>query len=280
MLSLAAAVLTAAAPAPTARPLELVIANENLVEVGADLDKRVDEFARRVEEVAGFAKGALRAKGFTRPADALAYIKKQRCAFAILPAHELLEGRKALKLEPLGRAVSIYGDQLAYYSVTRKPRPFGGIGEAAGMRLATTDTHDRAWLMLMFDGNLDVAGLKLLEVPTPAAGVQAVLDKKADLALVPEPAWKDGVGKRTEEGGDLEFAFRSPDTPPSAVVAVGRFVAAADKQRLAAAVDKICKTTGAAACGYLRIQYIEAGRADSYANVTAAYDGYAARFRR
>ena len=46
------------------------------------------DFLRRVEEVVGWPKGSLRGKAFTRPRDALAYIKKNRVGFAILPAHQ------------------------------------------------------------------------------------------------------------------------------------------------------------------------------------------------
>jgi hypothetical protein len=270
----------AIAARPPARAPELVIAHENLAEVGASLNDDLARFLRRIEEVAGWPQGFLRGKAFVRPALALAYIKKQKSAFAILPAHEFVEGRQELKLEVLGRAVWIDGDQLAYFTVTRQPHPFEGIASAAGMRLATTDTHDLAWLTLMFDHNLDLRRMRLVETPTTAAAVKAVVDKNADLALVPEGDWNSTYGKRAEPGGDLEWAFRSGNTPPSAVLSVGKHAAPADSQKLAAAVAKICKTTGAAACGRLRIQYIEAGRAETYAPIIEAYDSTKASLAR
>jgi len=253
---------------------EVVIASERLAEVGADLEKNLQAFLRRLEEVGGWPAGTLRGKAFTRPREALAYIKKQHPAFAILPPHELAEGRAMLKPEILGRAVWIDGDHAAVFALTRQPPPFDGIQAAAGMRLATTDAHDRVWLTLMFENGVDARGLKLVEVPSADAAVQAVLDKRAELALVPELEWTSKYEKRTEKGGDLAWAYRSPDLPPLALIAVGKNASPEDKQKMAAGIDKTCKTTGAAACGRMRIQFIEAGRADTYEPLFARYEGW------
>jgi hypothetical protein len=275
---LATAALAAARPTAAAeRSLELVVANENLALAGAALEPSLASMARRIEELTGWPKGSLRTKAFARPAEALAHIKKERSAFAILPVHELLEGRVPLKLEVLGRAVGPEGAQLAVTSVTRKPPPFEGIANAAGKRVATTDAHDPIWITMMFDGNLDARGLQFLETPTTDAAVQAVVDKKADLALVPEGPWVTTYERRTEPTGDLTWAFRSGTMPPSAVVAVGKHVSAADKQKLAASVDRICRDGGGAACGGVGIVYIEAGRAETYQAVIALYESVRAQ---
>jgi hypothetical protein len=63
----------------------------------------------------------------------------------------------------------------------------------------------------------------------------------------------------------------SPKVPPSAFVAVGKYASAADKKRMAGAVEKICKTSGAEACARMGILYIEAGRGESYADIVNGY---------
>ena len=63
----------------------------------------------------------------------------------------------------------------------------------------------------------------------------------------------------------------SPHLPPSAFAAVGKYVTAADKKKMAGALDKICKTTGGPACARLGILYIEAGRAESYQGLLELY---------
>jgi hypothetical protein len=272
LLLLGAGLLVGGARPAAARPLELVIAHENLVLAGAELEPSLQAFARRIEELTGWPKGSFRAKAFTRPAEALAYIKKQRTAFAILPVHQFAEGRKDLKLEVLGRAVGPDGVQLAFQSVTRRPASFDGVGNAAGKRVAMTDIHDPVWVTMMFDGNVDVRGLHLLETPSTAAAVQAVVDKQADIAIVPEGEWTTTYEKRAQPTGDLEWVFRSGIMPPSAFLAVGKHVTAAERAAMAGVVDKICRTTGGAACGGIGIVYIEAGRAESYANVLELYD--------
>jgi hypothetical protein len=272
--------LAATAPARGGRGPEVVVASERLAEAGPDLEKNVAAFVRRVEEVGGWPQGSLRGKGFARPREALAYIKKQRSAFAVLPPHELVEGRAALKFEILGRAVWIDGDHPAVFTTTRQPPPFEGIGSASGMRLAVTDAHDPIWLTMMFDGNLDMRVMNLVEVPTVEAAVQAVVQNRADLTLVPELEWSGTYERRTQKGGDLSWAFRSPDLPPMAVVAVGKNATPADRQKLAGALDQICKTTGAAACGGVRIQFIQSGHAESYDNVIAGYEGTRARLKK
>src|SRR6185436_20720827 len=95
-----------------AAPRELVVAHEILAEAGDHLDENLTALVRRVEDAAGWPKGSLKGKAFIKPQEALGYIKKNRSAFAILPAHQFVEGQKELKLEVLGRAVGLDGSPL------------------------------------------------------------------------------------------------------------------------------------------------------------------------
>jgi hypothetical protein len=263
--------LAAAAPAQAA-PRELVVAHEVLVEAGDYLDQNLERFVRRVEEVAGFPKGSLKGKAFTRPRDALAYIRAKKAGFAILPAHQLAEGQKALQLEVLGRAVGLDGTRLEFASVTRRPRPYDDIESVPGLKVAASETYDAAWLALMTEGDLDPRrrSLNLTEVKTAKEAVELLTAKKVDLALVHPLQWPS-VKPRTEDGGDLDWVVTSPKVPPSAFVAVGKNASSADRKRMAGAVDKICKTDGAEACARMGIMYIEAGGGDSYRDIISGY---------
>jgi hypothetical protein len=260
-----------------AAPRELVIAHEVLGEAGENLEANLSAFLRRIEEVAGLPKGALKGKAFARPNDALAYIRANKVGFAILPAHQVAEAHQALKLDILGRAVGVDGRVLQFVTVTRRPRPFPEGEVPAGARVAASETHDPAWLALLTEGDLDPRGRPLAFVQTPSSrsALEALLAKKADLAILHPEHWQD-VKRRIEDGGDLEWVVTSPKLPPSAFVAVGKFANAQDRKRMAGAIDKVCKTTGADACGRMGIMYIEAGRADSYDDVI---NGYRSRVR-
>jgi hypothetical protein len=268
----AAVAVALLAPPVFAAPRELVIAHEILAEAGEHLGTNLNGFLRRVEEVAGWPKGSLRGKAFARPQEALAYIKKSRAGFAILPAHQLVEGVKDLKLEVLGRAVGVDGSPLVFSAVTRRPRPFGDLAGTPGLRVAATETQDRLWIKVLTEGAIDfgVAPVALLEVPSGKAGVEAVLAQKADLAIVSELEYR-ALKPRIEAGGDLEWVLSSPHLPPSAFTAVGKHVTAADKKKMAGVVDKICKEAGGSACSRLGILYIEAGRAESYQGILELY---------
>jgi ABC transporter, phosphonate, periplasmic substrate-binding protein len=276
LAGLVAASSAAIVPSPAAAaPRELVVTHEVLVDAGEHLGANMEKFVRRVEEVTGFPKGSLKGKAFARPAEALAYIRKNRVGFAILPAHQVAEAQAALKLEVLGRAVGLDGAVLQFSTVTRKPRPFTDVNVAPGLRVAASETYDPAWLALLTEGDLDPRRrpVELVEVPSSKAALAALEAKKVDLAILHPLAWKE-VKPRTDEGGDLEWIVTSPKMPPSAFVAVGKFVNAADKKKMAAGVDKVCKTTGADTCGRMGIMYIEAGGGESYADIV---NGYAER---
>jgi hypothetical protein len=260
------------APPAMAAPRELVVAHEILAQAGEHLDSNLAGFLRRVEEVAGWPKGSLRGKAFVRPRDALAYIKKSRAGFAILPVHQFVEAQRELKLEPLGRAVGVDGSPLVYSTVTRRPRSFGQVAGTPGLRVGATEVYDPVWVKILTEGAIDkdVAPVALVEVPSDKAGVEAVLAKKVDLAIVSELEYRS-LKPRIEPTGDLEWLLSSPHLPPSAFVAVGKYVNAADRKKMAGVLDKICKTTGGSACARLGILYIEAGRAESYQGVLELY---------
>jgi hypothetical protein len=272
LLLFAGAISLAAAPPARAAPRELVVANEILAQAGEHLHKNLTDFLRRVEEVAGWPKGSLRGKAFARPREALAYIRKSRAGFAILPAHQMAEGQQELKLEVLGRAVGLEGSPLVFSAVTRRPRPFGDVAGTPGLRVAVSETYDPLWIKILTEGAIDkdVAPVALVEVPSGKEGVQAVLDKKADLAIVNELEYRT-LKARIGAAGDLEWLLSSPHLPPSAFAAVGKYVNAADRKKMAAAVDKVCKTTGAATCSRLGILYIEANRAETYQGLFELY---------
>ncbi len=256
----------------SAAPRELVIAHEILGQAGEHLAANLDAFLRRVEEVAGWPKGSLRGRAFARPREALAYIKKSRAGFAILPAHQFAEGQQALGLEALGRAVGVDGTPLVYSAVTRRPRPFAELAGTPGLRIALTEAYDPAWVKILTEGAVDreVAPVALVEVPSGLAGVEAVIGNKADLAIVSELEYRS-IKPRIEPGGDLEWLLSSPHLPPSAFAAVGKYVRTADRKTMAGAIDKICKTSGGPACARLGILYIEANRAESYQGLLQLY---------
>ena len=267
------ALAAAAASAPAAAaPRELVVAHEILAEAGDHLEENLTGFLRRVEEVAGWPKGSLRGKAFVKPQDALAYIKKSRSGFAILPAHQFVEGQKELKLEVLGRAVGLDGSPLVFSAVTRRPRPFAELAGTPGLRVAVTETLRPAWITILTEGAIDksVAPVALVQVPRPRLGIEDLLAKKVDLVIVPELEYR-ALKPRIEPSGDLEWISARPTSRPRPSWRWANTSRAADKKKMAAAVDKICKTTGGPACSRLGILYIEAGRAESYQGLLELY---------
>ena len=262
-----------------AAPRELVIAHENLVEAGEHLPANLDRLLRRIEEVTGWPRRSLKGKAIVRPAEALAYIKKNRAGFAIVPVHQYVEGRQALKLELLGRAVGAEGTQLYFAGIARRPKNFT-LGTSPGIKVAGPEVHDLAWLSIIADETITAERpAKLVEVPSSQAALQALLDKQVDVAIVSHSMWQ-ALGKRAEPdgGGDLEYVFASPRLPPSAVVAVGKHASTADRNKLAAALDRICKESGGEICARMGLYYIQSGETQAFERVVAAYE--AARQKR
>lgn len=258
-----------------AAPRELVIANEAFVEAGTYLQANVDAFVRRVEEVAGWPANSLRGKGFAKPADALDYIRQHKVPFAILPIHQFVQARRELKLQPIGRAVGLDGTEPTYWGVSRGGKvPFEHIEQYPGLRLAMTEIKDVQWINILFEGNVrPLQHFKLVEVDTPRQALDAVQANKADVALLYETDFR-AVKKRLGEGGDLAWVYAAGGMPPFPVLSVGKFAARADQKKLEGALTKICKGSGADACGRMAILYIEAGKAESYAPVIQKYDTY------
>ncbi len=276
--SLLLAAIAAGARPSRAAQRELVIGNEACLGAGAYLPSNMEAFVRRVEEVVGWPRGSLRGKAFAKPAEALAYIRKNKVAFAILPVHQFVQARKELKLEVLGRAVGLEGADLAYWGVSGKgPVPYQHIEEYPGLRLATTDIQDLQWLNVMFEANVDPAKhFKLMEVPSDNAAIDAVASGKADVALVYESAFRV-VRPRIGEGQDFKWVYTSGGIPPFPILSVGKFSTPGDRQKFQGGLEKICRDKGGDACARMNFVYIQSGRAESYRNIIQKYDTYKSR---
>jgi len=273
-LALLASVLPASGG--RAAPLEIVVANEALAAGGQHVPENLSAFLRRLETVGGWPSGSLRGRAFTRPREALAYMRAGKVAFAILPVHQLVEGRKDLKLEVLGRVVGLEGPKAGYWGVAPSgKRSYAHIEETPGLRLALTETYDPQWLRVLMEGNVSdpARHFVLVEVPTSAHAVSAVLARKADVALVYEAEFS-ALKPRLDAGGDLAWVYASGPLPPPAVVAVPRWAPAADRKRMAAALEKLCKGEGADVCGRMAIVYAQSGRAETYDTVIRQYAQY------
>jgi ABC-type phosphate/phosphonate transport system substrate-binding protein len=261
-------------PARAARGPEIVIANEALVAGGTHVPENLAAFLRRLETVGGWPAGSLRGKAFTRPREALAYIRANKVPFAIVPPHQLVEARKDLKLEVVGRAVGIEGARPGYWGVALSgKRPYEHIEEAPGLRLAVTEAYDEQWLRVLLEGNVSAPSrhFKLVEVPTAADAVAAVLARKADVAMVYQSDFAP-LKPRFATGGDLTWVYASDTFPPPAIVSINRHAPApADRKRLTTALDTLCKGEGADACARMGILYVEPGKADSYNVVIQKY---------
>jgi ABC-type phosphate/phosphonate transport system substrate-binding protein len=262
-------------PARAVRPgPEIVIASEALVAGGPHVPDNLNAFLRRLETVGGWPSGSLRGKAFTRPKEALAYIRANKVPFAILPPHQLVEARKELKLEILGRAVGLEGTRPGYWGVTLAgKRPYEHIEEEPGLRLALTESYDEQWLRVLLEGNVSAPAqhFKLVEVPTAADAVAAVLARKADVAMLYQSDFVP-LKPRMASGGDLAWVYASDGLPPPAIVSVNRHSPpAADRKRFTAALEKLCKGDGADACARMGIVYVEVGRAESYNVVIQKY---------
>jgi ABC-type phosphate/phosphonate transport system substrate-binding protein len=266
----------AAAAQPKASGPEIVVANEVLLAGGDKVDGAMEAFVRRVEAMGEWPAGSLRGKAFARPAEALEYIRKNKVAFAFLPVHQFVQARAELKLEVLGRAVGLDGPKRGYWGVARnESRPFDHIEEQRGLRLATTEIDDQAWLRTLFEGNVKAPDKHFLlqQAPSGAEAVAAVLARKADVALIGQLDFEP-LRPRIERKVDLAWVYASGNIPAPPVVAVGKFARPADRQKMTAALEKICKKDGADTCGRMGIMYIQAGHADDYATIIKKYESY------
>jgi hypothetical protein len=271
-VSLTVLTLCAITPTAGAAPREIVIANENLVEAGDLLDQHLDRFLRRIEQVTGWPKNSLKGKAVVRPVEALDYIRKNRSAFAILPIHQVVEGYKDLKLELLGRAVGLEGTELYNAGVARFPKNFVELGASHSIKVAGPEVRDVDWLAIISDSTITRdKPAALVEVPSSQEAFKLLEQKKVDVAIVSNPMWRELEKRTTGNKPDLEFVFGSPKLPPSAVVAVGKFASAADRKKFAAALDKICKESGAEPCGRVGLMYIQPGMTQHHQKVLDHY---------
>ncbi len=264
--------LATLALASPARGAEIVVASEALDPKFFESNMRA--FVGRLEAVGGWRKGSLLGTAFSRPRDALDHMRKNKTAFALLPVHQFVEGRKDLKLEVLGRAVGIEGADPGFWGVARnEPRPYQNVEQYPGLRLALTEAYDTRWINVLFEGNVKAKShFELVEVPSGPEAVAAVLARKADVALVYERDFQP-LRPRIEARADLAWVYASGGVPPPPFVAT-RWASGADRRRFAAAIGKLCKGEGAALCSRMTIMYAEPGRATSYDRIIAKYETY------
>jgi ABC-type phosphate/phosphonate transport system substrate-binding protein len=275
LLPLFAVLLSPAAASARGATREIVICSEELVLSGKSLHANVEGFVRRLERVAGWPKGSLVGKGFSRPAEAYEYLRAGRASFAILPVSQYARGRTALKLDVLGRAVGLDGTEPGYFALARRgPRDYQNLIDRPGLRLATPHVTEPRWLAAVFDGNVrPTQHFRLIPVADQAAAVDAVLAMKADAALVFHDLFRR-LGGPENLRGDFEVVFVSPPIPPPPIVAVGKRASRADRKVVTEALKTLCKGEGAEACGRVGIVYVESGHAGDYEAIAAKHDTY------
>jgi ABC-type phosphate/phosphonate transport system substrate-binding protein len=254
---------------------EVVVANEVLLAGGDKVPAAMEAFVRRIETVGGWPAGTLRGKAFSRPREALDYIRKNKVPFAFLPPHQLVEGRKELKLEVIGRAVGLDGPEGGYWGVARnETHPWEHIEEYPGLRLATTEIDDLVWLRVLMEGNVRAPQkhFQLVEVPSGSDALAAVLGRKADVALLSQADFAP-IKARVDRRDDLIWVYASGTVPAPAIVAT-KWARPADRKKLVAALEKLCKKEGGDICGRMGIVYIQADHAADYATVIRKYETY------
>lgn len=266
----------AAGSPAAAAPRELVIGNEALLAGGKHVPANMEAFARRLEALAGWPKGSLKAKAFTSPREALEHVRKNGSAFAILPPHQFVQARKELKLEVLGRAVGVEGTNPAFWGVARnEKRPYSHIESYPGLRLTGTELYDLQWIDVLFEDNVEPAThFKYVPAATPDEAIAAVLAKKADVAVVYQRQLDAMLPRLQGVSADLTTVYASGGVPPSAVLAVGKHASKADRKKLTAALGKMCKGEGGDVCARMGIVSMEPGRAETYRTIIAKYESY------
>ncbi len=252
-----------------------MIAGEWLGASGNFLDENLAEFLRRLETITGWPSGSLKGKAFVQPRDAVAYIKKNRVAFAILPVHQFVEARKDLSLSPIGRMVGIEGVQHNFWGVARKDgRPKGDLHEELGLRLVMTEVYDLQWIRVLFEAELDpYKHFQLISAPDGMTAVDVVMSGRADMAMIREGDFQL-VKPRTGKAGDLRWVYTSGGMPPPPFVVVGKFASIEDRKTLETNLYKLCRDGGGVACGHVGIVYAEPGKADTYNNIIKKYETY------
>src|SRR6185295_17993534 len=114
---------------------------------------------------------------------------------------------------------------------------------------------------------------QLMQTASGAEAVSAVLGRKADVALISQLDF-DPLKPRIERKDDLAWVYASGQIPPPPVLAIGKWAKPADRQKMTAALEKICKKEGADSCGRMGIMYIQSGHASDYDTIVRKYEGY------
>lgn len=258
------------------RPKSFVIIDPELAVNGAKVDEHIAALMRRFETVLRWKHGSLQGKGFLSITDAADYLKTQRPAFALLPAHEFVQLRKPHNLQVIGfagvwehRTNSYKGLAQAKSNVSALPH------QQQGLRLAT-DITDLQWLNVIFDGTLAPAThFKILRTKSESEAVAAVREKKVDLALVRSDHIDKYKADLQSEGGLLRTAFISARMPPSGLVAFPKNASPKDATALAEALGQVCKGKGNIdICADLGFLYLKAGPDENHPHLTAKYDNY------
>lgn len=276
--------LALAAPASAKTPAprrEIVIASEALVISGDRLPGQLDAFLRRIENLTGWPQGSLGGRVFARPAEALVYIRKAKPkpAFAILPVHQFVQGRKELGLSVLARVIGLEGAEPTFWVVAPKEKAkFEHIEFAPGLRLTTTEIDDMRWLSnVVFETNVQAEKhFKLLRAENAGAALAAVDTGQADVALIYEAEYRRHP-ERIHKEGALVPVYASGVLPPPPLVAIGKSATATDQKALVSVFSKLCDglpdVSVHAACAHLGIMYIKPSARDPYDNVIEKYDG-------
>lgn len=256
-----------------ARPAhEVVVAGETLRVCGDRLRAELDAFLRRLEQTAGLPPQSLRGRGFVDPVEALAYARRARPAYAILPVHQFLQARKPLGLVVLGRAVGLDGPEPAYWGVARRGTvKYEHIEARPGLRLGGVDLDDLRWLSnVIFETNVRAEKhFKLQPAKTSGDALAVLAAGQADVVLLYETEYRRHK-ERLAPGGDLEQAYASVPLPPPPLVGIGKGDPA-ERRKIGMAMPKVCVGDAVEICARLGILRLDAGGASAYDNVIEKY---------
>ena|GEM_PF-4867055 len=273
-----AAALTASVNTADAAPRAkaFVIVDPELAINGTKAQGQIDALMRRLESALGWKSGALQGRGFLSVKDAESFLKTEKPAFGLLPAHEFVSLRRSHKLEVLGFAGVWELKKCSYKGLALKSGNVSALPhQQEGLRLATT-IKDMQWLNVIFDGMLAPAThFKFVAAKTEAEVVAAVREQKADLGLIWTEhldSYKDDLAPDT---GTLRVAFTSGRIPPSGLVAFGKNATSKDAKALAKVLPEVCKGKGNIdVCANLGFLYLKAGPEEYHPDIAYKYENY------